>query len=80
MRRRSIAARILIDSPSTDLRTLRPFTLVTQIEQQIGSQLSGLPVGSSSGGFTISAHVIATISDAGLRRSLTPVLGFDYSF
>jgi len=45
-------SRILIDPPSTDLRTLSPFTLVTQIEQQIGSQLSSLPVGSSSGGFT----------------------------
>jgi len=33
-----------------------------------------------TGSILISAHVIATISDAGLRRSLTPVLGFDYSF
>ena len=45
-------SRILIDPPATDLRTLSPFTLVTQIEQQIGSQLSSLPIGSSSGGFT----------------------------
>ena len=45
-------SRILIDPPATDLRTLSPFTLVTQIEQQIGSQLSSLPLGSSSGGFT----------------------------
>ena len=28
----------------------------------------------------ISAHLIATLSDAGLRRRLTPVLGLDYSF
>lgn len=47
-------SRILIDPPSTDLRTLSPFTLVTQIEQQIGNQLSSLPLGSSSGGFTYS--------------------------
>ncbi|HUR33189.1 MAG TPA: hypothetical protein VM032_05295 [Vicinamibacterales bacterium] len=47
-------SRILIDPPATDLRTLSPFTLVTQIEQQIGSQLSSLPIGSSSGGFTYS--------------------------
>jgi hypothetical protein len=46
--------RILIDPPSADLRTLSPFTLVTQIEQQIGSQLANLPIGSSSGGFTYS--------------------------
>ncbi len=46
--------RILIDPPSGDLRSLSPFTLVTQIEQQIGSQLSSLPIGSSSGGFTYS--------------------------
>lgn len=46
--------RILIDPPSGDLRALSPFTLVTQIEQQIGSQLSSLPIGSSSGGFTYS--------------------------
>lgn len=46
--------RILIDPPSGDLRTLSPFTLVTQLEQQIGSQLSSLPIGSSSGGFTYS--------------------------
>ena len=45
-------SRILVDPPSADLRTLSPFTLVTQIEQQIGSQLSSLPIGSSSGGFT----------------------------
>src|SRR4051812_24342420 len=45
-------SRILIDPPATDLRTLSPFTMVTQIEQQIGSQLSSLPIGSSSGGFT----------------------------
>jgi hypothetical protein len=38
-------SRILIDPPATDLRTLSPFTLVTQIEQQIGSQLSSLPIG-----------------------------------
>ena len=35
---------------------------------------------STTGSILISAHVIAAISDAGLRRSLTPVLGFDYSF
>jgi hypothetical protein len=28
----------------------------------------------------VSAHVIATIAGNGLRRRLTPVLGFDYSF
>ena len=31
--------RILIDPPSGDLRALSPFTLVTQIEQQIGSTI-----------------------------------------
>lgn len=46
--------RILIDPPSGNLRELSPFTLVTQLEQQIGSQLSSLPIGSSSGGFTYS--------------------------
>ena len=30
--------RILIDPPTADLRTLSPFTIVTQIEQQIGSR------------------------------------------
>ena len=44
--------RILIDPPATNLGTLSPFTLVMHIEQQIGSQLSSLPLGSSSGGFT----------------------------
>ncbi len=28
----------------------------------------------------VSAHLIATLSDAGLRRRLTPVLALDYSF
>jgi hypothetical protein len=28
----------------------------------------------------INAHMLFTISDAGLRRNLTPVLGFDFSF
>jgi len=46
-------SRILIDPPdSATLRTLSPFTLVTQIEQQIGTQLTSLPIGSSAGGFT----------------------------
>lgn len=46
-------APILVDPPAAaDLPTLNPFTLVTQIEQQIGTQLSSLPLGSSSGGFT----------------------------
>ena len=45
--------RILIDPPdAATLRTLSPFTLVTQIEQQIGTQLTSLPIGSSAGGFT----------------------------
>lgn len=45
--------RILVDPPAEAvLQTTNPFTLVTQIEQQIGSQLSSLPLGSSSGGFT----------------------------
>jgi len=34
----------------------------------------------STGSILIPAPPIATVSDAGLRRSLTPVLGFDYSF
>jgi hypothetical protein len=47
--------RILIDPPdASTLRTTNPFTLVTQIEQQIGSHLQSLPIGSSSGGFTYS--------------------------
>src|SRR2546428_9325899 len=46
-------ARILVDPPdAATLRTLSPFTLVTQIEQQIGTQLTSLPIGSSAGGFT----------------------------
>jgi len=46
-------SRILIDPPdAATLRTLGPFTLVTQIEQQIGTQLASLPIGSSAGGFT----------------------------
>src|SRR5262245_40647251 len=46
-------SRILVDPPpDNQLTSLSPFTLVTQIEQQIGSQLSSLPLGSSSGGFT----------------------------
>ena len=46
-------SRILIDPPdSATLRTLSPFTLVTQIEQPIGTQLTSLPLGSSAGGFT----------------------------
>lgn len=46
-------SRILVDPPdAATLRTMSPFTLVTQIEQQIGTQLSSLPLGSSSGGFT----------------------------
>jgi hypothetical protein len=28
----------------------------------------------------ISGHLIATVTDSGLRRRLTPVLGLDYSF
>src|SRR4029079_5010702 len=45
--------RILIDPPDeSKLRTLSPFTLVTQVEQQIATQLSSLPIGSSAGGFT----------------------------
>ncbi len=28
----------------------------------------------------VSAHLIATLTNAGLKRRLTPVLGFDYSF
>jgi hypothetical protein len=28
----------------------------------------------------VSAHVIATLTNSGLMRRLTPVLGFDYSF
>jgi hypothetical protein len=47
-------SRILIDPPEGDLTSISPFTLVTQIEQQIGSQLNSLPLGSSSGGFTYS--------------------------
>ena len=48
-------SRILIDPPdAAALPTMSPFTLVTQIEQQIGTQLSSLPLGSSSGGFTYS--------------------------
>jgi hypothetical protein len=44
---------VLVNPPNaTDLTTTNPFTLVTQIEQQIGTQLSSLPLGSSSGGFT----------------------------
>ncbi len=47
--------RILIDPPDeATLRVTSPFTLVTQIEQQIGTHLSNLPIGSSSGGFTYS--------------------------
>src|SRR4026209_1889898 len=46
---------ILIDPPdAATLRNTSPFTLVTQIEQQIGTHLSSLPIGSSSGGFTYS--------------------------
>jgi hypothetical protein len=45
--------RILVDPPdAATLRTMSPFTLVTQVEQQIGTQLSSLPIGSSAGGFT----------------------------
>jgi hypothetical protein len=48
-------SRILVDPPDpATLRTLSPFTLVTQIEQQIGTQLTSLPIGSSAGGFTYS--------------------------
>src|SRR5206468_10534548 len=44
-----------IDPPdAATLRTTSPFTLVTQIEQQIGTHLTSLPIGSSSGGFTYS--------------------------
>ena len=28
----------------------------------------------------VSAHIVLTLNDAGLRRSVTGVLGFDYSF
>jgi Putative MetA-pathway of phenol degradation len=46
-------SRILVNPPDgASLRTLSPFTLVTQIEQQIGTQLTSLPIGSSAGGFT----------------------------
>jgi len=48
-------SRILIDPPDeATLRVTSPFTLVTQIEQQIGTHLANLPIGSSSGGFTYS--------------------------
>jgi hypothetical protein len=48
-------SRILIDPPdAAALRNTSPFTLVTQIEQQIGTHLTSLPIGSSSGGFTYS--------------------------
>ena len=48
-------SRILINPPdAATLRNTSPFTLVTQIEQQIGTHLSSLPIGSSSGGFTYS--------------------------
>jgi hypothetical protein len=44
---------VLVDPPDpAALPTLNPFNIVTQIEQQIASQLSSLPLGSSSGGFT----------------------------
>jgi hypothetical protein len=44
---------VLVDPPNAaDLPGMSPFTLVTQIEQQIAAQLSSLPLGSSSGGFT----------------------------
>jgi hypothetical protein len=88
MRHRSVAARVfalalVMSAPKgrqaqplpNDFSTL----LRSQRTLQSISKTAGLEFNPTASPL-VSAHVIVTITDAGLRRSLTPVLGFDYSF
>jgi hypothetical protein len=59
-------------------------TMVTATGLAPGNLTSVLATGgvkfNVSGTLLISAHLIASINSAGLKRSVSPVLGFEYSF